>query len=126
MPQPVQGTLLAGERVEMKDALHGAQGSVMDDWQVRIAGESERWKNIPPHVADAVERPGIYLAQVRQMRGAARSKQSFKEGRDRLDAADAAFNRHFRRVKPTAVTGRHCIDEVCKALGDLAIGEPFQ
>src|SRR4029077_6304139 len=126
MPEPVQSTLLAGERVEMKDALHGAQRSVMENSQVRIAGECERWKNIPPHIAHAVERPGIYLAQMRQMWGAARLEQLFKEWRDRLDAADAFLNRHRGRAKPSAVTGSHRVDKVSQTLGDLAVGERFQ
>src|SRR5688572_30469576 len=60
--QPVQSALLTGDRVEVKDALHGTQRAILDSWQVRIASKSQTRKRIPPHIANTVKRSGSGFA----------------------------------------------------------------
>jgi hypothetical protein len=73
--QPVQSALLASNRVEAKDALHGTQRAIVESWQVRVAGKSQARKRIPPHMANTVQRSDIGFAQVRQAGSASRLEQ---------------------------------------------------
>ncbi len=69
-------------------------------------------KSVPPHVANAVQRPRFGFAQMRWMRGAVGNEKLREQGSNRFDTASAVLDRHIRRIESRVVAGGAGADQI--------------